>query len=368
VWPERQPEIQLQCHPPIERAQPLTGSPGESQQRVDEHADVLQADARVLDRDPPEPASAGARPVPGLVAVDEHEDLEGHVKRQRIELPCRGADQVQVAGAKSAGEWASRRFGHPGPDAGSHIVGRFKRMERWRGRARAWWHAFGVRRWACPGPAPGGAHRSTEVPMTESTPMIFVADADGSTRTFLAAQLTTDGHEVLSASRAAEVRAGAARGPTALLVLGDFEHLGESLALLREIRGGRWAPRGARPRPAGRRIMLAEGVRVLRALAAEPTRVYTKAAPWVRPARSICTASRRNSAGTRVESWHGGHQAFRCPRNGVHSSEWQRRPRPDDWPRVRADYRWDPVRGRTSSCSGPSRATRRTAPYGGPTS
>jgi len=74
--------------------------------------------------------------------------------------------------------------------------------------------------------------------MTESTSTILVADADDSTRAFLAAQLTADGYEVLSASRGAEVRARAARGPVALLVLGDFEQLGESLALVREIRAG----------------------------------------------------------------------------------------------------------------------------------
>jgi DNA-binding response OmpR family regulator len=77
-----------------------------------------------------------------------------------------------------------------------------------------------------------------EVPMTESTPMILVADADESTRAFLAGQLTADGYDVLLASRAAEVRARAARGPAALLVLGDFERLGEALALLRDIRAG----------------------------------------------------------------------------------------------------------------------------------
>lgn len=74
--------------------------------------------------------------------------------------------------------------------------------------------------------------------MTENTSTILVADADESKRAFLAAQLTADGYQVLCASRAAEVRARAARGPIALLVLGDFERLGESVALLREIRAG----------------------------------------------------------------------------------------------------------------------------------
>ncbi len=58
--------------------------------------------------------------------------------------------------------------------------------------------------------------------MTEHTSTILVADADDSTRAFLAEQLTADGYEVLSAARAEEVRARAARGPAALLVLGDF--------------------------------------------------------------------------------------------------------------------------------------------------
>lgn len=74
--------------------------------------------------------------------------------------------------------------------------------------------------------------------MMESTPTILVADADDLTRAFLADNLTADGYQVLCASRAAEVRARATLGPIALLVLGDFERLGESLGLLREIRAG----------------------------------------------------------------------------------------------------------------------------------
>jgi DNA-binding response OmpR family regulator len=74
--------------------------------------------------------------------------------------------------------------------------------------------------------------------MTESASTIVVADADEATRGFLAAQLTADGYQVLTAGRAAEVRARAARGPVVLLLLGDFERLGESLGLLREIRAG----------------------------------------------------------------------------------------------------------------------------------
>jgi len=74
--------------------------------------------------------------------------------------------------------------------------------------------------------------------MTDSRQTILVADADEATRGFLAAQLTADGYHVLLARQAAEVRARAARGPVALLVLGDFERLGESMALLRDIRAG----------------------------------------------------------------------------------------------------------------------------------
>jgi DNA-binding response OmpR family regulator len=74
--------------------------------------------------------------------------------------------------------------------------------------------------------------------MTDTTSTILVADADEATRGFLAAQLTADGYQVLTARQPAEVRARAARGPVALLVLGDFERLGESVGLLREIRAG----------------------------------------------------------------------------------------------------------------------------------
>ncbi len=74
--------------------------------------------------------------------------------------------------------------------------------------------------------------------MTDSTQTILVADADEVTRGFLAAQLTADGYHVLAARQRAEVRARAARRPVALLVLGDFDRPGESVALLREIRAG----------------------------------------------------------------------------------------------------------------------------------
>jgi len=74
--------------------------------------------------------------------------------------------------------------------------------------------------------------------MTDSRKTILVAGADEATRAFLAAQLTADGYHVLLARQAAEVRARAARGPVALLVLGDFERMGESVALLRDIRSG----------------------------------------------------------------------------------------------------------------------------------
>lgn len=74
--------------------------------------------------------------------------------------------------------------------------------------------------------------------MTDTTSTILVADADEATRGFLTAQLTADGYDVLAARQPAEVRARAARGPVGLLVLGDFERLGESSALLREIRAG----------------------------------------------------------------------------------------------------------------------------------
>lgn len=74
--------------------------------------------------------------------------------------------------------------------------------------------------------------------MTHATSTLLVADADEQTRSFLAAQLTADGYEVLTAAGPAEVKARAARGPVALLVLGDFDALAESVALLREIRSG----------------------------------------------------------------------------------------------------------------------------------
>jgi DNA-binding response OmpR family regulator len=74
--------------------------------------------------------------------------------------------------------------------------------------------------------------------MTRETQTIIVADRDAATRAFLADNLTADGYDVLVASCPAEVSARASRGPVALLVLGDFERLGASVALLREIRAG----------------------------------------------------------------------------------------------------------------------------------
>lgn len=66
---------------------------------------------------------------------------------------------------------------------------------------------------------------------------IIVADHDAATRTFIANNLTADGYEVLLAACPVEVSARASRGPVDLLVLGDFERLGASVPLLREIRG-----------------------------------------------------------------------------------------------------------------------------------
>ena len=74
--------------------------------------------------------------------------------------------------------------------------------------------------------------------MTQESQTIIVADEDAATRAFLADNLTADGYEVLVASCAVEVGARASRGPVALLVLGDFERLGASVALLRAIRAG----------------------------------------------------------------------------------------------------------------------------------
>ena len=71
-----------------------------------------------------------------------------------------------------------------------------------------------------------------------SSTTVLVADTDESTRSFLGSQLTADGYEVLLAACPAEVHARASRGPVAIVVLGDFERLGESIALLREIRTG----------------------------------------------------------------------------------------------------------------------------------
>ena len=74
--------------------------------------------------------------------------------------------------------------------------------------------------------------------MTRECETIIVADRDAATRAFLADNLTADGYDVLVASCPGEVAARASRGRVALLVLGDFERLGASLSLLREIRSG----------------------------------------------------------------------------------------------------------------------------------
>lgn len=74
--------------------------------------------------------------------------------------------------------------------------------------------------------------------MTRESQTIVVADHDAATRAFLADNLTADGFEVLVAACPAEVSARARRGPVALLVLGDFDRLGASVALLRAIRAG----------------------------------------------------------------------------------------------------------------------------------
>src|SRR3954468_1872557 len=74
--------------------------------------------------------------------------------------------------------------------------------------------------------------------MARESETIIVADRDAATRAFLADNLTADGYEVLVASCPAEVSARASRGPVALLVLGDFERVGVSVALLRAIRCG----------------------------------------------------------------------------------------------------------------------------------
>ena len=74
--------------------------------------------------------------------------------------------------------------------------------------------------------------------MTESVSTILVADADQHTLEFLDAQLTVDGYDILSARCPSEVKARATRRAPALLLLGDFERLGESISLLRELRAG----------------------------------------------------------------------------------------------------------------------------------
>ena len=74
--------------------------------------------------------------------------------------------------------------------------------------------------------------------MTDSRSTILIADADQPTLELLSTQLAADAYDVLTARCPAEVRARATRGAPALLLLGDFERLGESIALLREIRGG----------------------------------------------------------------------------------------------------------------------------------
>ena len=74
--------------------------------------------------------------------------------------------------------------------------------------------------------------------MTDSTPAILVADTDQPTLEFLSTQLAADAYDVLTARRPVEVSARATRRAPTLLLLGDFERLGESLTLLREIRAG----------------------------------------------------------------------------------------------------------------------------------
>ena len=72
--------------------------------------------------------------------------------------------------------------------------------------------------------------------MTRTASTILVADADDPTRSFLAAQLTADGYDVLTARDGAEVKARATSSAVTLLVLGDLETPHQSIGVLREVR------------------------------------------------------------------------------------------------------------------------------------
>ena len=73
--------------------------------------------------------------------------------------------------------------------------------------------------------------------MTDTPPMLIVADRDDRLRDHLVGQLLADGLAAEPAGTPAELRCRAARGPD-LLVLGEFEEPTTALELLRELRSG----------------------------------------------------------------------------------------------------------------------------------
>lgn len=135
--------------------------------------------------------------------------------------------------------------------------------------------------------------------MIRESQTIIVADQDAATREFLADNLTADGYEVLVARCPAEVSARASRGPVALVVLGDFERLGASVALLREIRAGDGLH--GQPDPALPVLVLtADGgeLAVLRALDAGADDVLGKPFSYAVLRARIATVLRRASGRT----------------------------------------------------------------------
>ena len=73
--------------------------------------------------------------------------------------------------------------------------------------------------------------------MSDTPPMLIVADRDDRLRDHLVGQLQADGLAAEPAGTPAELRCRAARGPD-LLVLGEFEEPTAALELLRELRSG----------------------------------------------------------------------------------------------------------------------------------
>jgi DNA-binding response OmpR family regulator len=135
--------------------------------------------------------------------------------------------------------------------------------------------------------------------MADDNQTIIVADHDAATRAFVADNLTADGYEVLVASCPVEVSARASRGRADLLVLGDFERLGGSVALLRQIRSGDGLH--GQPDPTLPIVVLtgdADELAVLRALEAGADDVLGK--PFSNPPTRCTTRSTRPDARRRT--------------------------------------------------------------------